>query len=349
MYGDEDDEVTKELYEYVNVNLGNKDTEMTNDDQGALEQQNVFQESGFEQVEEDAHVTLTPVLDTQKADEPIQSSSVSSYFTSKLLNLENPSPADNEIASLMETLAHQATTVPKNTSGFTIIIPPPPPFFNPLLQQATPTPTPTTSKATTLFPSLIDFSSVFRFNDRVTNLEKDLSKIKQVNQQEAQDEKNAYIELVDTSMRALIKEEVNTQLPQILPQVVLDFTNPVIEKNVIESVEATVLTWSSSQPMSTYKAVASLSKGVEMKKTKIKTHSLDHTEGRKEGNQVKMLSPPEIQEEPSHIVEDSGMQQDQEFLTGDNDEQPANKEVTKADWFKKLERPPTPDLDWSKR
>ncbi|GKB34793.1 hypothetical protein Tco_0879735, partial [Tanacetum coccineum] len=42
----------------------------------------------------------------------------------------------------------------------------------------------------------------------------------------------------------------------------------------------------------------------------------------------------------------SGMKQDQEFITGDNDEQPADKEVTKADWFKKLERPPTPDPDW---
>ncbi|GKF52111.1 hypothetical protein Tco_0148578 [Tanacetum coccineum] len=54
-------------------------------------------------------------------------------------------------------------------------------------------------------------------------------------------------------------------------------------------------------------------------------------------------------EEPSHTIEDSGMQQDQEFITRDNDEQPADKEVTKADWFKKLERPPTPDPDWSKR
>ncbi|GJY08802.1 hypothetical protein Tco_0375856 [Tanacetum coccineum] len=33
----------------------------------------------------------------------------------------------------------------------------------------------------------------------------------------------------------------------------------------------------------------------------------------------------------------------------DNDEQPADKEVTKADWFKKPERPPTPNHDWSKR
>ncbi|GKE79297.1 hypothetical protein Tco_1545417, partial [Tanacetum coccineum] len=44
---EEDDEVTKELYDDVNVNLGNKDTNMTNTDQGASEQQNVSQESGF--------------------------------------------------------------------------------------------------------------------------------------------------------------------------------------------------------------------------------------------------------------------------------------------------------------
>ncbi|GJY08146.1 hypothetical protein Tco_0375200 [Tanacetum coccineum] len=43
------------------------------------------------------------------------------------------------------------------------------------------------------------------------------------------------------------------------------------------------------------------------------------------------------------------MQQDQEFITGDNDEQPADKEVTKADWFKKPKRPPTPDPDWNHR
>nr|GEY26679.1 hypothetical protein [Tanacetum cinerariifolium] len=55
------------------------------------------------------------------------------------------------------------------------------------------------------------------------------------------------------------------------------------------------------------------------------------------------------EEEPSHIVEESGMQQDQGFFMRDNDEQPIDKEVTKADWFKKPELPPTPDPDWSKR
>ncbi|GKE15533.1 hypothetical protein Tco_1423110 [Tanacetum coccineum] len=246
---EEDDEVTKELYKDVNVNLRSKDTDMADADQGGSGQQNVSQESGFEQVEEDAHVTLTLVLDTQKTNELVQSSSVSSDITSKLLNLENPSPVDNEIASLMDTTARRATVVPEITSVFTTTIPPPPSFFNPLPQQATPTPIPTTSKATNLFPSLSDFSSVFKFNDRVTNLEKDLSKIKQVDQyaqalssilaivdhyinnklgeaiqkaivvhnldcrEEAQAEKRDYIEVVDTLMRVILKEEVNTQLP----------------------------------------------------------------------------------------------------------------------------------------
>ncbi|GJY87931.1 hypothetical protein Tco_0502559 [Tanacetum coccineum] len=110
------------------------------------------------------------------------------------------------------------------TSIFTTTIPPPPPLFNPFPQQAAPTPTPTTSKATTSFSSLLDFSFVFKFNDRVTNLEKDLSEIKQVDQEEAQAKKMDYIELVDTSIRVILKEEVNTQLPQILPQAVSNFS-----------------------------------------------------------------------------------------------------------------------------
>ncbi|GJS59023.1 hypothetical protein Tco_0653807 [Tanacetum coccineum] len=413
MDDEEDDEVTKELYKDVN--------------------------SGFEQEEEDAHVTLTPVLDTQKAEEPIQSSSVSSDFTSKLLNLENPSLANNEIASLMETSARHAMAVLEITSVFTSTISPPPPFFNPLLQQATPTPTPTTSEATTLFPSLLDFSYVFKFNDRVTNLEKDLSEVKQVDQyaqalssnpaivdcyidnklgetinkviqahnldsrQEPHDGKNEYIGLVDTSMRTIIKEEVTTQLPRILPQVVYDFATPVIEKNVAESLETAVLKRSSSQLQSTYEAAAALSEFEltkilidKMEKNKsydksayerelyealVKSYETDKdlfdsygTKQRKSSKEVessrdsrskdkkssstskdasysqqKPSGKSTYTEDPSHIVDDSGVQQDQEFDTGNNDEQPVDKEVSKADWFKKPERPPTPDSDWNKR
>ncbi|GKB92409.1 hypothetical protein Tco_0964681, partial [Tanacetum coccineum] len=144
------------------------------------EEETMNDDEDDEVTKEDAHVTLTPVLDTQKADEPIQISSVSSNFASKLLNLENPSLADNEIASLMETSARHATTVLENTSGFTTTIPPPPPLFNPLQQESIPTPTPTTSETTTSLPALPDFTFVFKFNERVFNLEKDVSEINQV-------------------------------------------------------------------------------------------------------------------------------------------------------------------------
>ncbi|GJZ67909.1 hypothetical protein Tco_0631149 [Tanacetum coccineum] len=64
---------------------------------------------------------------------------------------------------------------------------------------------------------------------------------------------------------------------------------------------------------------------------------------------ISLLASLPYAEETSHTVDDSGVQQNQEFDTGNNDEQPADKEVSKADWFKKPERPPIPDPDWNKR
>nr|GEW38643.1 hypothetical protein [Tanacetum cinerariifolium] len=279
---------------------------------------------------------------------------------------ENPSRADNEIASLMETLARHATTVPEITSYFTTTIPSPPLLFNPLLQQATPTPTPTTSKATTSFSSLPDFSFVFRFNDRVTNLEKDLLEIKQVDQ-----------------------EEVKTQLLKILLKAVLAFATPVIERNVTESLETAILARSSSQPKSTYEATASL---FEFELTKILLDKIEEdnlhlradykkklydalveshnthkdlfntydrgTKRRKSSKEAELSRdsrPKEKKssstlkdasqsqhkhsgksayaEEPSHIVDDSIVQQDQEFNKGNNDEQPVDKEGPKCQHF----------------
>nr|GEW90926.1 hypothetical protein [Tanacetum cinerariifolium] len=77
--------------------------------------------------------------------------------------------------------------------------------------------------------------------------------------EEAQAEKRNYIELVNSTIKTIIKEEVNAQLPQIRPQAILDVVTPVIEKNVTEYLEAAVLTRSSSQPQSSYEAAATLS------------------------------------------------------------------------------------------
>ncbi|GJW00227.1 hypothetical protein Tco_1555478 [Tanacetum coccineum] len=229
-------------------------------------------------------------------------------------------------------------------------------------------------------------------------------------------------------VRTIIKEEVNTQLHQILPQAISDVLTPVIKKNVTGSLEAAVLTRSSSQLQSSYEAAATLSEFEltkihidKMKRNKsydiadhkrelydalVKSYQIDKdlfvsfsevfslkrsrddrdkdqdpsagsdqgTKRRKSSKDVvssrdsrlkekkssktskdasqsqhKSFGKSAHAEEPSHIVEDSVMQKDQEFIMGNNDDQPADKEVTKAVWLMKTERPPTPDPDWSKR
>ncbi|GKA01607.1 hypothetical protein Tco_0674272, partial [Tanacetum coccineum] len=244
---EEESDDGEELYKDVNVNLRQEDVEMTNADQGRADQHNVSQESGFEQEEEDAH---------------------------KLLNFENVSPVDNEIDSLMDTTVHTKEPSGQTSTLFTLpitviptTIPPPPHFFNPLPQQTTPTPTPTTSKATTAVPALPDFASVFRFNDRVTNLERDLSEMKQV------DHYAQSISLIPAIMDRYMDNKLGEAIhkaikshnaecrkeAQILPKAISKFATPVIERNVTESLEAAVLARSSSQPKSTYEAAASLS------------------------------------------------------------------------------------------
>ncbi|GJY86463.1 hypothetical protein Tco_0500489 [Tanacetum coccineum] len=325
---DKDDEVTKELYKV----------------------------SRFEQEEEDAHVTLTPVLDTQKTG------------------------ADNEIASLMDTTAQHVIAILEITSSFTTTVPPPHPIFNPLQQEATLTHTPTTSETTTSLPALLDFDSIFKFNERVTNLEKDLSEMKQVDQ---------YAQTL-SSIPAIVDRYMDNKLGEAINKAIQAYNfdckeeaqakkgnvaTLVIEKNVTESVEAAVLTRSSSQLMSTYEADASL---FEFELTKIQIDKMEKNKSYDKAGYKKKLydalvesnntnkdlfdsygevfslkrsrdekdkdqDPPSKEkksahaEELSHTVKDSGMQQDQEFVTGDNDEQLVDKEVTKADWFKKPE------------
>ncbi|GJT03634.1 hypothetical protein Tco_0838096 [Tanacetum coccineum] len=223
-------------------------------------------------------------------------------------------------------------------------------------------------------------------------------------------EKKECIDLIDTSMRAIIKEEVNSQLPQVLSQAISDFATPVIEKNVTESLEANVLAKPSSQLKSTYEAATSLFEFElrkilmdKMKKNKsyervdykrklydalVKSYETEKdlfdtygevfmlkrsrddkdkdqdpsarsdrgTKKRKlskEGessrdsrskekkssstsketsySQHKSSGKSAHAEEPSHIVDDSRMQHNQEFDTGYNDEQPTDKATSKVD------------------
>nr|GEX47830.1 hypothetical protein [Tanacetum cinerariifolium] len=241
MDDEEDDEVLKELYEDVNVNLEKGDAEMTDANQIGSEQQN-------------------------KADEPVQSSSVSFDFTSKFLNLENPSLVDNEIASLMETSAPHATVISEIIFGFTKTIPPPPSFFNPLLQQQTPTFTTITSTNPTMpLPEIPNFASVFKFDQRVSALEYEMSELKQTNQfTEDVSLISAIVDKyiastmkdVDSTMKKIINDQVKDQISKMMPE---------IEKYVTETLGAEVLVRSTNQPQTAYAVATSLSK-FELKK-----------------------------------------------------------------------------------
>nr|GEU58669.1 ubiquitin hydrolase [Tanacetum cinerariifolium] len=135
MYEEEDDDVAKVLYGDLNITLRLRDTDMTNAEQGGEDQQNASHESGFVQEEEDAHATLTTVHD--KTEGPLQSSSVSSYFTSKLLNLDDPSL---NINSLMDTSTIPLPPLPVNPSSHLTTFP----------QQQTPDSTTTTTTNLTM-------------------------------------------------------------------------------------------------------------------------------------------------------------------------------------------------------
>ncbi|GJZ58994.1 hypothetical protein Tco_0614810 [Tanacetum coccineum] len=202
----------EELYKDVNVNLRKEDVEMTDADQGGEDQHNISQELGFEHEEEDAHVTLTAVHDVQKTEGPMQSSSVSSNFIEKLLNFENVSPADNEIASLMDTTVHHEEpsgqtsslytvplmVIPKITSTFTTTIPPPPPSFNPLLQQNN-----TNSHTNNLRNRYIDNKQRKAIQQAIKSHTAECREEDLTNRRE-------YKDLIDTSVRAIIKEEANS-------------------------------------------------------------------------------------------------------------------------------------------
>ncbi|GKD05099.1 hypothetical protein Tco_1180073 [Tanacetum coccineum] len=151
---------------------------------------NVSQEKSYEQVIEDAHVTLTS---SQKTESSKQSSSISSDFASKFLILDHVPPVVDEVASMMNVRIHQEesstqppylftvpkTAIPETSSSHTTTVPLTISMITPLPQLTTPSPAPTTISTTTLILALPDFSSLFRFDQRVSTLEQELSQLKQ--------------------------------------------------------------------------------------------------------------------------------------------------------------------------
>nr|GFB57209.1 hypothetical protein [Tanacetum cinerariifolium] len=266
-----DDEVLKELYEDVNVNLEKGDAEMTDANQRGPEQQNVSEESRFDKEEEDAQATP------------------------------------------------HATAIPEITSSFITTTPPLPLFFNPPLHQQTPAiPTPTFTTITPTYPivtlpEISNFASVFKFDQRVSALGSELSKLKQTNQ--FAKVVSLIPSIVDMYLASKMTDKVNVvvqlqtkKLKEEAQAENQDFFNQD-EDPFIGSDRGTKRRKSSKDAES-------------FKYSRSKEKKSSRTSKDASKSQHKSSSKSVHREEPSHIVGKLGMQQDQEFIMRDNDEQP---------------------------
>nr|GEX43401.1 hypothetical protein [Tanacetum cinerariifolium] len=217
----------------------------------------------------------------QNTDDSKQSSSVSSDFASKFLILENVSPAIDEVASMMHVKIHQeesstqapslftvhVTAIPKTATVYATTISPTIFVITPPPQLTTPSSAPKTIQTTTLIHVLLDFSSLFGFDQRVSTLETGIALESYTKdfEKKAQEERKLYIDDVEKSVKDIIKDEFKSLLPHILPKEVSDFTTLVIQSTINESLKNGFLAKSSSQPNSTYEEAESLTE-FELKK-----------------------------------------------------------------------------------
>ncbi|GJR57744.1 hypothetical protein Tco_1499906 [Tanacetum coccineum] len=276
-----DDDVDLRVNEPVTTDEGFIQKEGTNAEMTNVQQGNENLKFTLNQVIEDAYVTLFTI--PQKIEFPVTSFSHSSDLAFKFLNFLNIPYIDVEIISLMDVHVHHELpsnqtpillivpilVITESSPIFTTIIPQSLPTFTPPPQQSTPNPPPTT-KATNPLSMLLNFASVFQFNNRVTILEKEVAKLKRNDPLNTQvtalvhehldsrlgATRDKFMSYLSASITARITEQVKSQLPQILPKEVSNFAPSMIKSINAESFQHVVLAKESSQPKSTYEAAA---------------------------------------------------------------------------------------------
>ncbi|GJR33930.1 hypothetical protein Tco_1209614 [Tanacetum coccineum] len=228
---------------------------------------------------------------------------------------------------------------------------------------------------------------VFRFNDRITTLEKEVAEIKKDHlhtqvtslvdehlDTRLGETREEFMNFLSESLTTRIKEQVKDQLPQILPKEVSNFAPPVIEKMIEESRNEVTLAKVSSQPQSTYESASTLTE-FELKRffstrwrkrgrkdkdkdedpsagsdRELKKRKLSKDAEPTKGtkSQPKSFGKSVQSEEPMFEVADSDLPQDQEGNLGDNEDEPRNETASRCDWFKKPTPPQEPtNLDWN--
>ncbi|GJV05224.1 hypothetical protein Tco_1338793 [Tanacetum coccineum] len=155
----------------------------------------------------------------------------------------------------------------------------------------------------------------------------------------------------------MIKDEVKSQLPQILSKEVSDFATPIIQSTITESLANVVLGKSSSQPQSTYEAAGSITE-FELKKIlldKMQKNREDEDKdedppaGSNQGLKKRKTSKDADPSKGSNSKElrSSSSSKGTTSQLKSSDDQPDVEAALKQDWFKKPNKPPTPDREWN--
>nr|GEU87050.1 hypothetical protein [Tanacetum cinerariifolium] len=380
--GDKDkgrDDTTNLLYDDVDIRLneavhaGEGQKEGTDVEMINLQQGNENLEITLDQVIEDAHVTISTIL--KKTEVPVTSSSHSSDLASKFLNFADIPPIDAEIVSPTDVHVHHevpsnqtptlltvpVTVIIESSLVCTTTIPQSLPSFTHLPPLSKPTPPPTT-EATNPISALLDFASVFRFNNRVSALEKTVSELRLDDPLKTQvtalvDEhldsrlratRDEFMSYLSESVTARITEQVKIQLPHILPEEIL-----------VDKIEKSQSYLTATEHRECYDGL-------------IKSYELDKNRGlkkRKTSKDVKPTQGPKTKDSKSGLskrtksqstsfgksvqTEESEFEvpdvpQNQKGNLGNDDEEPMKEVASKRDWFTKPEKPQNlTDPDWN--
>ncbi|GJZ81013.1 hypothetical protein Tco_0646007 [Tanacetum coccineum] len=354
VYEEEDDDLYKDVdvrslgAEYEKERKG--DEEMTDADQ------NVSQEKSYEQVIEDAHVTLTT---SQKTESSKQSSYVSSDFASKFLILDNVPPMVDEVASMMNVKNRQEesstqapsfftvpeTAIPETSTAHTTTVPLTISMITPLPQLMTPSPAPTTVPTTTLIPALPDFSSLFGFDQRVSTLIALQSYTKEF-EKKAQEERKLYIDvstyeastsLTEFELKKILLDKIeNSKLYQATPE------HKELYDGLVKSYNLDKYLFSS------YGNVYSLKRDRE-DKDKDKDPPAGSIQGLKKQKMSKDAEPPKGSKSKESKTSSSKGTKSQPKSSGKSMQaEDLRLQTPKCHKIKeKPERPPTPDPDWN--
>ncbi|GKB68122.1 hypothetical protein Tco_0929534 [Tanacetum coccineum] len=259
---------------------------------GALNKGNEILETTQEQVVDDAHVTISHLQRRLKIVSPFD------------VPVQREVP-NTQTTTLLPIHVSVITTIPQSLQTFT-----------PLPLVSTPTPPPTI-ETTNPLSTLPDFASVFRFNDRITTLEKEVAEIKRPRHTQV-----TY--LVDENLDT-VKEDPSRQDGENSKDKDKD-EDPSWIRRGLKKIRLAKMPEPTTGPK-----------------------NKDSSSGSpKAPSSTKIFECIVQSKEPVFEVANSDMPQDQEGNLGDNDDEPRKETASRRDWFKKPTPPQEPtDPDWN--